>query len=203
MLASELVVREAEIYRYLGYRASSPDEAVRALVTESVSDLIRDSSPKAMYALFPVSAKDGDVDFGFASIHAPSLSRHLEGCVSCVIFAATLGSGADMLIRRASRTSEVRAMIYQSAATELIEAYCDRLNAHVVSSLERDGMRAVTRFSPGYGDFPLEFQNDIFRVLDCKRIGLSLTDSLMMIPSKSVTAVIGVKPEKHSSGRIT
>ena len=50
------------------------------------------------------------------------------------------------------------------------------------------------RFSPGYGDVPLEIQKDIVMLLDCaKRIGVSLNDSLLMSPSKSVTAFIGLQ----------
>ena len=48
------------------------------------------------------------------------------------------------------------------------------------------------RFSPGYGDLSLEVQKEIFSLLDCPRkIGVSLGDSLLMTPSKSVTAIIG------------
>lgn len=52
------------------------------------------------------------------------------------------------------------------------------------------------RFSPGYGDLPLSAQREIFAVLDCgKRIGLMLNDSLLMSPSKSVTAFVGIGGE--------
>jgi cobalamin-dependent methionine synthase I len=50
------------------------------------------------------------------------------------------------------------------------------------------------RFSPGYGDLPLELQTNLFKVLDCQHfIGLTLNDSMLMSPSKSVTAIVGLR----------
>ena len=57
-----------------------------------------------------------------------------------------------------------------------------------------EGETLVPRYSPGFGDFPLTAQREILSVLDAARaIGVSLTDTLLMVPSKSVSAVIGVK----------
>ena len=76
--------------------------------------------------------------------------------------------------------------------TVLLESYCDEVQAQA----ETGGLLQRPRFSPGYGDWPLEEQRQLFAVLNCaKRIGLTLTDGLMMAPSKSVTAIIGLSED--------
>ena len=83
----------------------------------------------------------------------------------------------------------------QAIGAERIEALCDVFCEKIRLDAESAGLFPRPRFSPGYGDFPLELQKDIFRVLDCSRkIGLTLNESLLMSPSKSVTAVIGLGP---------
>ena len=92
---------------------------------------------------------------------------------------------------------------FQAIGAERVEALCDAFCADVKRRAAEEGLCPRPRFSPGYGDVPLELQRDIFRVLDCPRkIGLTLNGSLLMTPSKSVTAVIGlgnneIQPEKE------
>ena len=81
----------------------------------------------------------------------------------------------------------------QAVGAERIEALCDLFNGEITEKKRAEGLYTRPRFSPGYGDLPLELQKDIFDVLDCPRqIGLTLNQSLLMSPSKSVTAIIGV-----------
>ena len=78
----------------------------------------------------------------------------------------------------------------------MTEEWCDRINERIRLEAEKDGLYLRPRYSPGYGDLPLEMQRDISRILNMpKEIGVSLTQSLLMTPSKSVTALIGVSEE--------
>ena len=100
------------------------------------------------------------------------LAAHLKGCEEALLLGATLGSRVDMAIRRLALGS-----VAEGAAAQA----------------DTGGLAQRPRFSPGYGDWKLEEQKLLFPVLDCaKRIGLTLTDGLMMAPSKSVTAIIGL-----------
>ena len=86
-----------------------------------------------------------------------------------------------------------RAVVMQAAAAAMLEDYCDRINEEIRENYEKQGYYLRPRFSPGYGDFPLDCQPALLAGLDAgKRIGITLTDSLLMAPSKSVTAVMGV-----------
>ena len=112
------------------------------------------------------------------------------GCDSVIIFAATVGIGIDRLVHKYSKLSPAKALIFQSIGTERIEALCDVLTEDI-KSLGKD---IRNRFSAGYGDLPLETQKEIFKLLSPqKNIGLTLGDSLLMSPTKSVTAFIGIE----------
>ena len=144
------------------------------------------------------------VDLSFVKADSKGLAKNLEGCESAVIFGATVGIGVDRLISKYSRISPVKALIFQGIGAERIEslcdAFCDKLS--VLKGEENRFLRP--RFSPGYGDLALTVQKDIFKVLDCERkIGLTLNESLLMSPSKSVTAIVGVseKPQKCKANK--
>ena len=79
--------------------------------------------------------------------------------------------------------------MFQAIGAERVESLCDLLNGEIAGN----SALLKSRFSPGYGDFPIRFQKEIFSVLQCsKNVGVHLNESLFMSPSKSVTAVIGV-----------
>ena len=144
--------------------------------------------PRLCYDRFDIVVTADRVDFGEVSVTSRALGQHLAGCRQAVLFAATVGAEADRLISRAERTSPVRALLLDALFSERVEALCDAFTA-----LWNEPHR---RFSPGYGDLPLAFQREVFRLLDCpRRIGLTLGENLLMMPTKSVTAIVGVKEE--------
>ena len=105
----------------------------------------------------------------------------------------TLGAGFDAFHRRVSAVSGADALVVQAIGAAMIESWMDGVEDAIRAELEQ-GETLVPRYSPGYGDFPLTAQKTILALLDAPRsIGVSLTSSLMMVPSKSVSAVIGVK----------
>ena len=135
--------------------------------------------------------------FADRTLESSSLARNLAGCTQCVLFAATAGPFCDMLVKRASVTSSAYASCCQAAGAAAIEAYCDLINDKIKDEYEAKGLFARPRFSPGYGDLPLENQKDWFRLLDITRnTGIELTGSLLMVPTKSVTAIIGLSPDR-------
>ena len=147
---------------------------------------------RAVWRTLPLRLAAPTVDAGPVSIVSRDLCRALDGCEAGIVFAATLGIGMDRLIARYQRISPVRALLLHAIGAERIEHACDLL----VSRLARDhaGRRFRPRFSPGYGDLPLSAQREVFGLLDCeRRIGLTLNESLVMSPSKSVTAFMGIE----------
>ena len=125
-------------------------------------------------------------------VESRSLARHLAGCHAAYLACGTIGAEIDALQRRVSVKSGTDALVVQAIGAAAIEAWMDSVEDDIRQELE-PGERLVSRFSPGYGDLPLAFQRNLLTVLDTPRkIGVSLTDSLLMVPSKSVSAIIGV-----------
>ena len=127
--------------------------------------------------------------------HSQALARYVGATKELFLFGATLGSRVDVALRRMAMTSVAEAGAGQAVAAALIETYCDDCCAELQKQLPNN-QKLKWRFSPGYGDWTLEEQKILFSVLDCAHtIGLTLTESCMMAPVKSVTAVIAITEE--------
>ena len=192
-------IERREVLRYLGYKGQEADEAVSAMVEESIMQLGEAASPKYLCGLFPLSMDgEGKIDGGCFQAESRNLSKNLKDCEQILVFAATLGLGADHLIQKYSRLQMSRAVILQAAAAAMIEEYCDETCKALKAQYEEQGWYLRPRFSPGYGDFPLSCQGAILDGLEAgKRIGIKLTDSSLMMPSKSVTAVMGLSRKPY------
>lgn len=182
-----------EAIRYLGYGKHAVDERTLALISDSFRNLEETAGRKSIYRIFDFNqTADDEFTIGTSAIQSSSLSRNLKGCRKVILFGATLGAGVDRLITRASVTDMAGAVVLQACAAALLEEYCDRCQTEIGMEMEKEGLHLRPRFSPGYGDFDIRFQAPLIQMLDCaKTIGLTMTDSYMMTPTKSVTAVIG------------
>lgn len=184
-------VNRREILRYSGAHSETPE--LTLLLEEALAEMTPLRTGKVCWTQFPIHRQDATLDLGFTQIQSAALQRNLSGCHKIVVFAATLGLGFDRLLTRYGRLSPAKALLLQSIGAERIEGLCDVFCQQIRQEAQAAGLSTAPRFSPGYGDFPLSVQADIFRVLDCPRkIGLTLNESLLMSPSKSVTAVIGL-----------
>ncbi len=203
-LESEIPVKEVQ--RYMGYRGIAdigPD--IRAKIDKAIGQVSLQSHPRIISKEYPVTVRDNDVTIHAGSedvvLHSESLARNLSGCCGAILLAATIGPACDMLVRRAGVTSAVDASIYQAAGAAAIESFLDDMNDRYKADYEAQGLFLRPRFSPGYGDLKLDHQRDWFRLLDItKQIGIELTDSLLMVPTKSVTAIIGIGIHKGTQG---
>lgn len=188
-------VNKREIYRYLGYGMEEPDSSMCALVDKALSELLHAIHPKSIYRLYDCKTDKERVFMGNMEIKSGNLAGNLAQCDTAALMAATLGIEADKLLQRYEVINMAEASIVQACGAACIEAYCNLVQEEIrLTAQEKSGKPLFVRprFSPGYGDLPLETQTEIFHALDCtKRIGLTLTQSLLMYPTKSVTAFIG------------
>ena len=182
-----------EILRYSGARGEN--ETLRREVELLLPSLDRIIKPAACYAELPVSVDNGEVRLGSIAVRSESLSKLLLGAECVIVFAVTLGVGLDREISRLGASSPAKQLFADAYGAERVEAACDSLCETLKS--EHPDLCRTRRFSAGYGDVPLKLQRDIFRLLDCpRRIGLTLNESLLMSPSKSVTAIVGMKKKQ-------
>ena len=185
-------VNRREILRYM--QAKGDDGALDALINRGLALSLDKLSYKVCFAEFPVIECDGTLDFGFALTDSRDLKKCLDGCGSIILFAATVGIELDRLILRYSRLEPSMALCLQAIGAERAEALCDAFCDEMAAQYSAQDKSLRPRFSAGYGDLPLSLQREIIATLNTSRnIGVSLNESLLMSPSKSVTAIIGIK----------
>ncbi len=202
----ELKPDRREILRYLGYHGQTPDPQTDALLSQCIIKLQQAVKPRFTYRIFEVTQdlKNKRTLLPECDLVLPGhdIYRHLQGCEKCAVMAATLGIEADNLIRIAEAESMSRAVILDACATELIEKLCDYAEQEIAGLAAREEKHLNFRFSPGYGDCPLSLQKPITEILDTQRkIGLTVTEHALMLPRKSVTALLGFtrQPKHHAS----
>ena len=181
---------EKEILRYA--RVKEISDEVAALMRSAIAESEDALSYKVCYIVCTLSICGDICDFGYFKTRSRALAKNLDGVSRVIIFAATVGVKMDRLITKYSSTSPSRALMLQAIGAERIEGVCDRFARDIELSLS---CHTRPRFSPGYADLDIEVQKDIFSLLDTKKIGLSLNDSLLMSPTKSVTAFMGIEDE--------
>ena len=190
-------VNEREILRYIGVKDNNPSPELLALVRECLSSIEGKLKYKVCFGEFDLSLGES-VKLSDMNICSRDLLKNLSGCKSAFVFAATVGIEIDRLIARNSATSPTKALIFDGIGAERIESLCDAFCRDMAQNKAREGYSLRPRFSAGYGDFGIEVQRDIFRLLDCpKNLGLTLLDSMVMSPTKSVTAIVGVAEKQE------
>ncbi len=179
---------EREALRFAGCREA--DAETTALLAACFEEVKEQLHYRVCFAEVPVTIAGDVCDFGAFRLCSRALAKTLDGCERSVLFGATLGVEIDRLIAKYGRLSPAKALMLQAIGAERIESLCD---AFCVQYREACGEALTMRFSPGYGDLPLSAQRELFAALDLPRkIGLTLNDSLIMSPTKSVTAIVGV-----------
>ena len=183
----------SEILRYLGYRGQKIDLQTQELLDACIKTMVASVKPRFCYRVFDIEQGEPLVlPECELSLPGNAIKEHLTDCKKCVLLAATLGIEADNLIRVAESDSMARAVMLDAVATELTEQLCDYAGSEIEAVAAKEDCTISTRFSPGYGDLPITLQSRISEILDAPRkIGLTVTDQSLMIPRKSVTAILG------------
>lgn len=180
-----------EIMRYARIRGA--DDSYRTLIEACIAEAEPVLSYRVCYTVLPVEKRGEELSLGNMRTSSKTISSVLCAGEAALLFAATVGTPFDRLIHRYSLLSPSKALVLQAIGAERVEALCDAFCAEFNTELNNQKKCLTRRVSPGYGDIPIEMQRDIFAILDCPRkIGLTLEDSLMMSPSKSVTALCGI-----------
>ena len=189
-----------EILRYLGYKGMSCDsKETSALIEKCTAMLEPVLLPRSCVRFYPVTFTDDVIVIESLHIRSRSLERNLKGCTQAALMACTLGIETDRLIQRKQLTSLSESAVLDAMASAYIESYCDEINTQIIEKAETFSLYCRPRFSPGYGDLPLSLQKDIFNLMPItKETGIALTDSCLMVPSKSVTAIIGMSPVQQN-----
>ncbi len=185
-----------EILKYLGFRGQELTEEIAEQIKRCTDEVLAAATPRLTYRHAPL--EDGAVlGVTFAGNDIP---RMLEPCEEVVLFGTTLGPGVERLMMRYEVTNAADSVIMDACASTAIENICNNFESDMRRAVEAEGRYLTDRFSPGYGDLPIAEQPKFFALLDMtRRIGVSLTPTTIMVPRKSVTAIMGIArtPQPH------
>lgn len=172
-----------EAVRYLGGSGVSPNYRMDRLMDECEKEILAKASPKYLYNEKSLPCAE--------LLQGEDIKSHLDGCDRAIVMCATLGAEIDRLIRVSQIADMAKAVVLDSFASVAIEQVCSKFDEVIAEKYEGDYQ--TFRFSPGYGDYPIELQKSFLSMLDAPRkIGLTVSENSLLMPTKSVTAVMGL-----------
>lgn len=204
-----------EALRYLGYSGQQVDDALLARFHALADACEQTIEPTYAWDIFDVDedtssdgacGADGVDDAAtlprVVLVSAPvvlsgkDISAHLKGARKVALMACTLGMASEREYRRQASLSAADAAMFGACCSALVEAAANAVEAMIVAEASQRGMKTNWRYSPGYGDLPLDVQPAFLRSLDATRkLGINVTSTNMLLPVKSVTAVVGLFDE--------
>lgn len=191
------MIDENEVLRYLNWTGQELDKKTKDYLNKSIELGTKIAYPKYIYRKFNIKL-DNTVSILDTNLvlEGKDIKEHLQDCDSIYLLATTLGAEFDREINIWKIKDLNMALYLEAVGTTLIEDTCDKANEEI-ETLEKN---TKSRFSCGYGDLPISIQPKIIEILNANRaIGLTCTSTNIMIPRKSVTAIIGVGKEKNKS----
>jgi hypothetical protein len=195
-----------EVLRFMGYRGQEITPEIDTRIDEGIARMLELAKPRASWGIFNFAQPDdsGAIRLIGSSLVLPgsSIARHLDGAVSCYVLAATVGMDVDRELKRLSATDPVAEVILDACGTVAVEQTAAACQKSIAKNAELGGFHANARFSPGYGDLPLSVQPALLATVNAQRyLGITLTKSLLMIPTKSITAIMGEFPDSSRARR--
>ncbi|MBO5715334.1 MAG: hypothetical protein J6S23_02940 [Clostridia bacterium] len=159
------------------------------LLNKCINEFKKAATYRYAYIRVPISITNDICDFGFATVKSASLSRVLCDSKEAFIMAVSTGIEVDRLITKLYLKNDPSAFFIDAIGSAAVESLADHINDKICKNLS-----TTNRFSPGYADFPLEFQKDLLSRINANQtVGITLSEKLMMTPMKSITAIIGIK----------
>ncbi len=169
--------------RYLGMHTA--DEATRGELSAMKAALEGRITPRTVWRVWTLA------DEPALDVLSSALGRKmLSGCTAAAVLVSTMGAAFEWEVRRLSARDMRRAAMLDALGSAWVESACDAAEEAIRARFP--GMYLTDRFSPGYGDLPLTLQPALTEFAGARRIGVTLTDSLLMNPQKSVTAIVGL-----------
>ena len=192
MDAELLQVPLREVLHFLGWRGTPVDAPLLAQIRDLCDLAVREVRPRMAERRFPL-APDGSLAGTSMTPKGNDVRAMLAPCREAVLLAATLGAESEQLLLRMQAKDAAQALLLDAVLSAAIEAVLDAREEALRRELAAQGRYLTDRFSPGYGDMPLAQMREICEVLGAQRaIGLTVSAGGVMIPRKSVTAILGI-----------
>ena len=202
MITSIPAIPMREVLHFLGWRGTPVEDELLEQIRRVMDEVQSEVKPNVITRYFQLDRSYGLKDTVFVP-KGKDIQALLADCDGAVVLAATLGVQSERLLLRCQARSAAEALLMDAVLSAAIEAVCDEQEQLLRRKYRLENRYLTDRFSPGYGDMPLEQTKEICAVLQTeKTIGLNVSHSGIMIPRKSVTAVMGIgsaqKPRRPS-----
>ena len=186
-------IDQKEMMRYAGLSPKVkefPQDAIDSAIREALAL----AEPRGIWQILPYDPENGTIGGAHPlTLTGRSILRHLSQAWSVGVLAVTVGEEIEKASDAHFKSGEyLQGLLLDAAATAAVEHLADQVDALIQREAARSGQHTVWRFSPGYGDWPLEQQPELIRTSRAESIGVHLSSSLMLVPRKSVTAIIGL-----------
>lgn len=173
--------------KYLGYPTNSVDTKIEAIIDQCIEEIQSICQPKFVYKQFTLTHDPLEIKELQLSLSYPELIDLFDSCHSCIIIGCTLGQEIDRYLKYLSKIDMTKMTIFDAVASSYIEEASDQYQ-ETLSLGEH-----TFRFCPGYGSVPIELNKTLARILDMsKHIGLTIQDSNILLPQKSMIGMIGI-----------
>lgn len=192
---SQISINKEEVLRYLAYKDQIIDKITDELIDESIKEMEGLIQERYVYRIFDITREQGGLLLNASNFKllGSSIEKHLGNSQSCILLAVTLGYKVDTIIRYYAKDSMAKAIILDACASAAIEEVLDKVCYNLEGIVGKNNKVLTSRFSPGYGDLDISIQGDFLRVLEAeKSIGLTASSHNILIPRKSVTAIVGI-----------
>ena len=196
-------IRTSEVMRYLGHAGQEMTGELKGRIAAGIDLAERTCDPKWVWRAFEVEELLPAVRLAGTSLELGgyAITGFLAGACQVALLACTLGASADRELRRLGLVDPLGQLVFDAACTDLVEWGADRACEEIADYAAKLGLKAGDRFSPGYADLPLDVQADFLEVLQApKRLGLTASVSNLLVPTKSVTCIVGLYPETPAKG---
>ena len=194
----KLEIPKDEVLRYLGYRSQQIDEKLDELINLTIEESKTLITPRFITSRCKVSLVENGVKLLGTSIllTGNDIKEHLKDSKECILMGVTIGGNIEKRINLYGKTNLTKSLILDSCATTAVEEICDKVEDYIKGEAIGNGESTTFRYSPGYGDLSLDVQKDIINTLKAeKTIGLTVSAHNLLMPKKSVTAIIGLIPK--------
>lgn len=190
-------INENEVLRYLEYKGQDINDNLKNTINECIKLAKEKINPRYILRVYPILRKkeNNEIEIKGSNLKFSSkdIYKLLENCDECIIIATTIGMEIEKEIRKYSYTELTKSIILDACATTAIEEFCDLIQENLKLKLSNQGKYITNRYSPGYGDLSIDANIEIINILNSsKEIGLTITENKIMIPRKSVIAIIGI-----------
>ena len=194
-----LSIDATEARRYAGLQKATDFDEEKIL--EACEDTRLLAMPRGIWEIYDYDCETQTINANPpCPLQGKKIGQHLAGCEKVIALSATVGEDIEEdITRRFSSGEYSSAVLMDAAATAAVEQLADGMEKAISPKMAAQGFLLKWRFSPGYGDWPLEQQPELIRLAKAEQIGVRLTTSMMLTPRKSITALVGLYRKQESS----